>query len=316
MSGSFKTAMGRSAHDRSMSIDLRAASAFMTTHARLLDRQRFRLPLGESEPGGVLAALEAYRNADGGYGWGLEPDLRAPESQPGGALHAFEAFAEVAPATSPRAAELCDWLAAASLPDGGLPFALPVADAAGCAPFWAEADATVSSLHITSAVVAMAHRVAAYDPAVARHPWLAAATRYCLGDIAGLDEPRSALELLYVLGFLDALTGSDGSEPDAAAHLQRMAAAIPPSGELPVEGGAADEKVRPLDLAPWPDRPVRRHLHPEAVAADLDRLAAGQADHGGWEVDYAAWSPAAALEWNGYATVRAVAVLRANGRLR
>jgi hypothetical protein len=316
MSGSFKTAMGRSAHDRSMSIDLRAASAFMTTHARLLDRQRFRLPLGESEPGGVLAALEAYRNADGGYGWGLEPDLRAPESQPGGALHAFEAFAEVAPATSPRAAELCDWLAAASLPDGGLPFALPVADAAGCAPFWAEADATVSSLHITSAVVAMAHRVAAHDPAVARHPWLAAATRYCLGDIAGLDEPRSALELLYVLGFLDALTGSDGSEPDAAAHLQRMAAAIPPSGELPVEGGAADEKVRPLDLAPWPDRPVRRHLHPEAVAADLDRLAAGQADHGGWEVDYAAWSPAAALEWNGYATVRAVAVLRANGRLR
>jgi hypothetical protein len=316
MSGSFKTAMGRSAHDRSMSIDLRAASAFMTTHARLLDRQRFRLPLGESEPGGVLAALEAYRNADGGYGWGLEPDLRAPESQPGGALHAFEAFAEVAPATSPRAAELCDWLAAASLPDGGLPFALPVADAAGCAPFWAEADATVSSLHITSAIVAMAHRVAAHDPAVARHPWLAAATRYCLGDIAGLDEPRSALELLYVLGFLDALTGSDGSEPDAAAHLQRMAAAIPPSGELPVEGGAADEKVRPLDLAPWPDRPVRRHLHPEAVAADLDRLAAGQADHGGWEVDYAAWSPAAALEWNGYATVRAVAVLRANGRLR
>jgi hypothetical protein len=316
MSGSFKTAMGRSAHDRSMSIDLRAASAFMTTHARLLDRQRFRLPLGESEPGGVLAALEAYRNADGGYGWGLEPDLRAPESQPGGALHAFEAFAEVAPATSPRAAELCDWLAAASLPDGGLPFALPIADAAGCAPFWAEADATVSSLHITSAVVVMAHRVAAHDPAVARHPWLAAATRYCLGDIAGLDEPRSALELLYVLGFLDALTGSDGSEPDAAAHLQRMAAAIPPSGELPVEGGAADEKVRPLDLAPWPDRPVRRHLHPEAVAADLDRLAAGQADHGGWEVDYAAWSPAAALEWNGYATVRAVAVLRANGRLR
>ena len=315
MSGSFKTAVRCSAHDRSMSIDLRAASAFMTTQARLLDRRRFRLLLGDYGPDGVLAALEAYRNADGGYGWGLEPDLRAAESQPGGALHAFEAFAEIAPATSPRAAELCDWLVAASLPDGGLPFALPVADAAGCAPFWADADATVSSLHITSAVVAMAHRVAVHDPAVARHPWLADARRYCLGEVAGLDEPRSALELLYVLGFLDALAGSDGSEPDAAAHLERMAAAIPASGELPVEGGAADEKVRPLDVAPWPDRPVRRHLRPEAVAADLDRLAAGQADHGGWEVDHAAWSPAAALEWNGYATVRAVAVLRANGRL-
>lgn len=97
-----------------------------------------------------------------------------------------------------------------ALADGGLPFALPVADAAGCAPFWAEADATVSSLHITSAVVAMAHRVAAHDPAVARHAWLPDATRYCLGEIARLDEPRSALELLYVLGFLDAVAGSGG----------------------------------------------------------------------------------------------------------
>jgi hypothetical protein len=31
---------------------------------------------------GALAALDAYRNADGGFGWGLEPDVRAPGSQP------------------------------------------------------------------------------------------------------------------------------------------------------------------------------------------------------------------------------------------
>src|SRR5918994_6542343 len=124
MSGSFKTAVRCSAHDRSMSIDLRAASAFMTTQARLLDRQRFRLLLGEYGPDGVLAALDAYRNPDGGYGWGLEPDLRASESQPGGALHAFETFEDAAPATSPRAVELCDWLASVSLVDGGLPFVL------------------------------------------------------------------------------------------------------------------------------------------------------------------------------------------------
>src|SRR5215204_7651372 len=118
MSGSFKTGVGRTAHDRSMSIDLRAASAFMTTNARLLDRQRFRLLLSESEPDGVLAALEAYRNGDGGYGWGLEPDLRAPESQPGGALHAFEVFDEVGPVTSRRGVELCEWLEKVTLPDG------------------------------------------------------------------------------------------------------------------------------------------------------------------------------------------------------
>ena len=62
-----------------------AAARFMTTHARLGDRQRFDLVTGRRDPAGVLAALAGYRNADGGYGWGLEPDLRSPESQPVGA---------------------------------------------------------------------------------------------------------------------------------------------------------------------------------------------------------------------------------------
>lgn len=48
--------------------------------------------LYDAPPDGALAALSAYRNPDGGYGWGLEADLRARESQPGAALHAFEVF--------------------------------------------------------------------------------------------------------------------------------------------------------------------------------------------------------------------------------
>ena len=95
------------------------------------------------EPTEVLAALEGYRNSDGGYGWGLEPDLRSPESQPAGALHALEVFAEVGPVSSARAVAVCDWLTTATLDDGGLPFALPVTDPAGCAPFWANADCDV-----------------------------------------------------------------------------------------------------------------------------------------------------------------------------
>ena len=73
---------------------LSAATAFMATHARILDRRRFDVLVGDGAPEAVLAAVDGYRNPDGGYGWGLEPDLRSPESQPGGALHAFEAFVE------------------------------------------------------------------------------------------------------------------------------------------------------------------------------------------------------------------------------
>src|SRR4051812_47629924 len=106
--------------------DLAAATSFLATAGRQLDRRRLHLLLGGGDPAGVLSALDGYRNADGGYGWGLEPDLRSRESQPTAAMHAFEVLAEVGPVTSPHAVELCDWLLRVSLPDGGLPFALPV----------------------------------------------------------------------------------------------------------------------------------------------------------------------------------------------
>jgi hypothetical protein len=293
-----------------MAIDLSAAAAFMTTHARLLDRHRFALRFEGAGPDGVLAALDAYRNADGGYGWGLEPDLRAPESQPGGAFHAFETLADVAPATSPRAVELCDWLASVSLPDGGLPFAFPVSTEAGTAPWWLAADPHVSSLHITAAVAAHAHAVARHDPAVAGHPWLERATRFCLDAAAEPDRPRSTLELLFGLEFLDTLVDD---EPAAAPLLERFASSIPASGALHVQGGAEDEFIRPLDFSPFPGRPLREHIAPEVVAADLERIAGEQHADGGWDIDHVAHSPASRLEWRGYVTVRNLTILEANG---
>ncbi|MPY58461.1 hypothetical protein [Streptomyces spongiae] len=295
-----------------MNVDLSAAASFMTAHARVLDRRRFELLFGEADAGSVLAAVDGYRNPDGGYGWGLEPDLRAPESQPAGALHAFEVFEDIAPATTPHAARLCDWLASVSLPDGGLPFALPVKDASGCAPFWAQADPKVSTLQSTAFAVGGALRVAAHDPAVAAHPWLDRATRYCLTAIEAIGDRPHAIELSFAIRFLDAVSEI---RQEAGALLDRLRRFIPDNGLLPVEGGAADEVIRPLDVAPTPRRPARRLYAPDVVDADLSRLAAGQQDDGGWLVDFASHSPAAALEWRGYRTVAAVSVLKQNSAL-
>ena len=294
-----------------MPLDLAAATAFMTGHARLLDRRRFAVRVHDDSADGALAALAAYRNPDGGYG-SLEPDLRSPESQPVAAMHAFEVLEDVAPVTTPRAAELCDWLASVTLPDGGLPFALPVADPVATAPFWAQADPETSSLHISAAVAAAAHRVAAHDPAVARHPWLATVTGYCLGAIERQGGPTSTLELHYALNLLDAVAGA---RPDAVDLLARWAGVLPASATVPVEGGADGEVIRPLEFSPRPGGPDRAHIDPRVVDEDLDRLAAEQHDDGGWAVDFESWSPAAAREWRGYATVWAVTTLAAHGRI-
>ena len=247
----------------------------MATHARLLDRRRLELLLDGGDPAPVLGALEGYRNPDGGYGFGLEPDLRAPESQIGGAYHAFEVLAETGPTTTPRAGELCDWLSSVTLPEGGLPFALPVADPAGCAPFWANADPTAPSLQLSAFVAANAHRTAAHDPAVAAHPWLRRVTDYCLGAIEALDSAPFAIELNASVQFLDAV---HETRPEAAALLARLGAFIPPDGRVPVTQGAEGEALRALDFTPYPGRPARELFAPDVIDAVLG--AAGLGDIG------------------------------------
>ena len=209
---------------------------------------------------------------------------------------------------------LCDWLEMVTLSDGGLPFALPIADPAGCAPFWVDADSGVSSLQITAVVAAEAHRVARHDPAVAGHPWLDRATAYCLqasADLAAVAEPF-AIELAFAVRLLDVAAYR---YPAAAELLPVLGRHIPASGLLPVIGGKEGETIRPLDYAPTPDGAARSLLATDVIATELERLAGQQRPDGGWEVDFTSYSPAAALEWRGHATVRALSVLAGNGVL-
>jgi hypothetical protein len=272
-------------HDGRVKFDLNAATSFVATHGRLLDRRRLQLLLEGGDGEVVLAALEGYRNSDGGYGWGMEPDLRSNVSQPAAAMHALEVLVEVAPVTtSSRAIELCDWLQQHALADGGLPFALPVPDPSGCAPFWVQADSGTSSLQMTAQVAANAHLLGRHQPEVAAHAWLSPATEYCLAAIRRIDGEPHAYELMFALRFLDAI----------ADHMP----------EAPM--------LHPLSVAPHPGRPVRELFSDDVIATDLKRLAAQQQPDGGWLVDFTSYSPAATLEWRGYTTVDAVQILRRN----
>ncbi|SDS35900.1 prenyltransferase/squalene oxidase repeat-containing protein [Microlunatus soli] len=295
-----------------MTVDLSRAAAFLAGHGRTLDRRRFGLLVGAGDPEAVLAAVDGYRNADGGYGWGLEPDLRAPESQPGGALHAFEVFADVAPVRTPRALQLCDWLATVSLADGGLPMAFPVSDATGCAPFWADADPELSTLQSTAFTAAAALRVAEHDPEVAAHPWLASATDYCLDAIEALQTAPHAIALSFAVRFLDA---AYDRAPRAPRLLDRLSRFVPRDGLVPVSGGSEGETMRALNFASVPNSPAGALFDAGVVEAELDALARQQQEDGGWRVDFASFSPIAELEWRGYATVGAVSTLQRAGRL-
>ena len=120
----------------------------------------------------------------------------------------------------------------------------------------------------------------------------------------------------YVLGFsLRFLDAVHHSHPQAPALLRKLGTFIPDDGLIRVTGGAEGEMLRPLDMAPYPDTPVRALFTDDVIAAELERLASLQQQDGGWIVDFASASPAGSLDWRGYATVRAIDTLRRNAKV-
>jgi hypothetical protein len=188
-----------------------------------------------------------------------------------------------------------------------LSFSLPYSDTTGSAQHWTGADATVSSLQMTAQLAAQAHRLARHRADIAGHPWLATATSYCLNAIEQIVEEPHAYELMFVMHFLDAVVPRT---PQARPLLDRVARFVRVDGPTPVAGGAGDEVLYPLDFTPHPDSPSRALFNKDAIATDLNRLAGQQQSDGGWTITFTPPSPAAALEWRGYATVQAIAVLR------
>src|SRR6202043_3403595 len=104
---------------------LEHARDFLLRNARLLERQRFAALFEGAPAAGVLRALGAYQNADGGFGLGLEPDKRDPASQPVDVQFAFETMDSVGAFDGAMARRACDWLETVTRPEGGVPFALP-----------------------------------------------------------------------------------------------------------------------------------------------------------------------------------------------
>ena len=56
--------------------------AFIEREGRLIERRLAAVLYDGADPSGVVDAVRAYRNADGGFGHGFEPDNRCPASLP------------------------------------------------------------------------------------------------------------------------------------------------------------------------------------------------------------------------------------------
>ena len=280
------------------------AREFVYGNARRVDRAVFEVAFEGAAPDVLDAALVAYRNADGGFGHALEPDLRTPRSQP---LHTETGLAllrEVGVRRPDVAAACCGYLATIARDDAALPAFVEGALDYPAAEHWRAGFGAEPTLDRTLGMVA---RLAWHG---ARHPWLDHAAQVCRRHIATarIDE---AHHLLYAFEFASTLL--DGRA--RSETLLRLRAALNEAAFFVADTPVAQYGLTPLDFVPRRDSAAREVFDDALLERHLDDLLRNQCDDGGWTIRFQPPSEGATVEWRGRRTVEALSTLRAWGRL-
>lgn len=290
--------------------------AFLDLSGRLVERRLAAVRFDGAEISGVVAAVLAYRNLDGGFGHGLEPDKRCPDSLPidvdcalGILLAAVEG---IGGRLVDRSYDLgldsildgaCSWLASVAAPNGAVPLSLPVMERYPRAEHWS--DWTYApGLNPTAGIAGRLHQLGLSNP------WLDRATDWCWGQLeSGFDQDAHALA--EVLVFLANVPDQDRAQTIGA----RIGAWLAQAEWYRADPADPAYGISPLHLAPSPDSPWRRLFDDTTIEGHLQRMTRDQQADGGWPITWAPPGEASALEWRGIETLRALRTLRAYGRI-
>ncbi len=280
-----------------------AGRAFLEREGRLIERRLAATLFDGGPAGAVVDALRGYRNADGGFGHGLEPDKRCPDSLPIDVEGAFDVMLVAGEADESLVRGACDWLASVAAPDGSVPLSVPVVEAYPRAEHWSDWTYT-PGLNPTAGLAGRLHQMCF------SHPWLDRATDWCWARLErGFDEDAHALR--EVATFLAAVADRARAEAVGASMGGWLAKApwYRADAEDPSYG------VTPLDLAPAPGGPWSHLFDAATIDGHLDRLLRDQQPDGGWAITWEPPGTAATLAWRGIHTLWARRVLRAYNRL-
>jgi hypothetical protein len=286
------------------------AATFVWLTGRVLDQRRMAHFTGDGDAAGVLAALDGYATADGGYAYGLESDIRGPLPQPLTIMTALRLLDEIDAVDAHRAAPMCRWLGEHVAPDGGIPALLRSILAYPRPPWITPPQQLTGGLLPTARIVGLLlkHGITA--------PWLEAATAFCWHAVESLDSSHP-YEVESAVVFLDQVPDRSRAAK-AAARLGRLVrdermVVLDPTRpeEARLSPGYADGEFHyAYDFALSPGSLAVRWFTEEELAVSLDHLAATQQDDGGWQITWRRWAPTTESEARPGITIDKLRVLR------
>ncbi|UCE93094.1 MAG: hypothetical protein JSV73_09795 [Flavobacteriaceae bacterium] len=290
--------------------NFRQARDFILTNARMIERRLFHFHFEKDNPEGVFHAVYAYRNPDGGFGHGMEPDTASPESQPLFSIMAMETLDEVGLLTKDRILnDFMPYFESITTESGGIPWMFrplgeyPCEDHFKTVKEWAAMSTTAPLLGVL-------------EKNNINIPWMEKAEAFVWEEIERIKE-KHVFCYLCVPRKLEFLKYSKNKEKVEMA-LKDLKRWIFEDGILCRDkldpGWGLYGKPHSLCYAPAPDSLLNPIFSKKSIDSDLDELINRQKEDGRWDTWYGL-SEGMKLEWAGIQTLWTLKILKNYGRI-
>lgn len=296
-----------------------AAVEWLQRNGRTLDRALFANIFQHGSTTAVLQELAAYQNADGGFGHGLEPDIRTPASSPLATTVAFGLLRRLHAAADHPLVRTGTGYYLSTYDAAGLRWPMAFADVedAPHAPWWTFGDLERNfagfGLNPTAAVLGHLYDYPDYVPAGVRKALFAAVLQRAQSRPGAMEMH----DLLCLIELADGRSLAPEQRAAIAAEVERALPALLLQDPAQWDGYG----IKPLDIAPAPGARFAGCVARDLVEQQLDHWIATQQSDGAWpipwswaEIDASAWAQAQ-RDWQGQQIVMRLATLAAYGRV-
>jgi hypothetical protein len=293
------------------------ARGMIVAWGRPLDQARFDCRFAYGPCRNVYLALAEYQNPDGGFGNGLEPDLRTEASSAIATLTALRIARDYAiPPDQPVIGRATDWLVAHYDDTRDVwPIVPPAVDGAPHAPWWtyATTEDAFGSFLVTPTIA-----IAAHLRVFSRTVPPAFLARLDEVVHARLDETGVDMTMFDIQSWLDLAAVAEPPLRDRIVDALR--AAVPRVVQTDPAAWAT-YGLTPIDVAPTASSPLASALPPGVIDAYLDHLVDTQHLDGSWpltwswgQLDPQTWRDVE-QDWKGSRAVDILAALTEWGRI-
>ncbi|WP_340201771.1 hypothetical protein [Ascidiimonas sp. W6] len=286
------------------------ARDFILANARMIERRLFDFHFNQGSADGVFHAVYAYRNSDGGFGHGMEPDTASPESQPLFSVMALEILDEVEYLTKEIILnDFMPYFESITTEKGGIPWMFRPKSDYPCE----EHFKTVKEWAALSTTAPLLGILEKYKIHI---PWMQNAAPFVWEEIARIKEKHVFCHLCVPrqLQFLQHTKNRKKAEKAISDLKNWIIADGVLCNDPSDQGWGLYGKPHRLMYAPDPESILSPLFSKETIQLDLDRLISKQKEDGRWDTWYGI-SEGTKLEWAGIQTLWTLKVLKAYGRI-